>query len=131
MTGGNGRERSPVDVLSRPGAGGPCGPAVPPEPFLELVTEPLCTADADARLTSISHGWEELLGRPCDELIGRPLFDLVLPDDAGRLGDALRACRAGVGVGRGPGTLRCGGRHDPPAALAPALGRRRAVRERQ
>jgi diguanylate cyclase (GGDEF)-like protein len=52
---------------------------------LVLVVQP----DDDWRCVFVSAGSHRLLGRESPELEGRPLFDMVHPEDAGRLNDAM------------------------------------------
>jgi PAS domain S-box-containing protein len=56
----------------------------------------LCTADAQGRFTSLSGGWEELLGWSSEELMSRPFVDFVHPADRERtLEQAAQVGRAG------------------------------------
>src|SRR4051794_33503286 len=43
-----------------------------------------CVVDFDCRFLRVSRGWEQLLGYPADELIGRRFTDFVHPDDLDR-----------------------------------------------
>ena len=56
----------------------------------------LCTADASGRFTSLSGGWERLLGWSTEELMARPYVDFVHPADRARtLEQAAQVTTAG------------------------------------
>jgi diguanylate cyclase (GGDEF)-like protein/PAS domain S-box-containing protein len=59
------------------------------EHWFALSSELFCTLDLDGRLLAINKAWTDSLGHPPDELIGRPLGELVHPDDSGRVTAAL------------------------------------------
>src|SRR4051812_1862484 len=50
----------------------------------ELGKAPTCVVDSDMRFVRVSRGFEELLGRPADEIVGRRFIDFVHPDDVER-----------------------------------------------
>ena len=52
--------------------------------FFELSLDLLAVFDADGRFRRVNRAWEVTLGYPAGELIGRPLFDLIHPDDLER-----------------------------------------------
>ncbi len=52
--------------------------------FFELSLDMLAVFGPDGRFRRANHAWERTLGYPTDELIGRPLFELVHPDDIER-----------------------------------------------
>jgi PAS domain S-box-containing protein/putative nucleotidyltransferase with HDIG domain len=94
VSGGSDQPRQTIDPSSAFTDGGTPAPiGVPSEPFLGLVTEALCTTDADGRFTSLSGSWDELCGRPQQELLGRSLFDLLHSQDAPSVREALHDCR--------------------------------------
>ena len=53
----------------------------------------------DGRFQSLSDGWSEVLGRPCDNLVGTALLELVHRDDVART-------EAGLALGRQLGEVR-------------------------
>jgi PAS domain S-box-containing protein len=50
----------------------------------EIERDLLCTADADGHFLTLNAAWERVLGWSRDELMARPLFELVHPDDRER-----------------------------------------------
>ncbi len=69
--------------------------------FLELSIDLLAVLDLDTTMLEVSHSWERSLGWPPDLLVGRPMLDLVHPDDLPRMQDELAGVLAGgdaVGV---------------------------------
>ncbi|MBP6669221.1 MAG: response regulator [Gemmatimonadales bacterium] len=67
---------------------------------LERTGEIIFAADAAGRLTLVSSAWARLTGLPATQMIGRPLPDLVHPDDRDRVAEALVAHRAVAGPQR-------------------------------
>lgn len=55
--------------------------------FAELSSERRCLLDLDGRWQRFDAGWAEVLGWPQHELAGRPLADIVHPDDTARLAE--------------------------------------------
>jgi len=49
--------------------------------LFELAPDLLCTTDLQGRLRQINPHWQAVLGYTPDELLDRPIFDLVHPDD--------------------------------------------------
>lgn len=58
----------------------------------------MCTADFDGRLTRVGSAWEATFGYRADDLVGRPLIDLVHPDDLATTLAALSALTGGKAV---------------------------------
>lgn len=50
----------------------------------EIDRDLICTADADGRFQTLNAAWERVLGWSRDELMARPLFELVHADDRER-----------------------------------------------
>ncbi len=59
--------------------------------FFELSLDMLAVFGADGRFLRVNPSWESILGYRPDELIGRPLFDLIHPDDLARTQAAAQA----------------------------------------
>ncbi|HUQ43593.1 MAG TPA: diguanylate cyclase [Candidatus Limnocylindria bacterium] len=59
--------------------------------FFELSLDLLAVFDADGRFMRVNPSWESTLGYPAAELIGRPLFDLIHPEDLERTQAAAQA----------------------------------------
>jgi PAS domain S-box-containing protein len=51
------------------------------ERFFNLSVDLLCIVDYDGRFTDVNDAWERTLGYTREELLGRPLLDLVEPED--------------------------------------------------
>jgi PAS domain S-box-containing protein len=51
------------------------------EQFFNLTLEMLCTLDSAGRMLDLNPAWQRTLGYTTDELQGRPLNDLIHPDD--------------------------------------------------
>jgi PAS domain S-box-containing protein len=49
--------------------------------FFELSRDLLCTATMDGRFVEVNPAWLETLGYRSEDLVGRPLLELVHPDD--------------------------------------------------
>ena len=73
--------------LLRSGAG---KPAVESGPYDELSTELRAGIDDAGRLRRLTSTWERVLGHPRDELLDRPIAELVHPDDLAGLLSKLR-----------------------------------------
>lgn len=58
---------------------------------LDLLPDAVCIVDADGRLLFASAGFERILGYAPGDVVGRPIFDLVHPDDRD---ETLRQARA-------------------------------------
>src|SRR4051812_27602307 len=43
-----------------------------------------CVVDCDGRFVAMSRAWEDVLGLPREEMLGRPFTDFVHPDDVER-----------------------------------------------
>ena len=74
--------------------------------FFTLARGLLAIVDEDGRLLRVSAAWEEVVGVPPDQLLGRPVLDLVHPSDRKRARMAIAAARRGDG--RDPVDLRFG-----------------------
>lgn len=59
--------------------------------LFELAPDAVCELDAEGRFTRISAGAEKLWGWSADDLIGKPAFDKVVPEDQRKTGQALAA----------------------------------------
>lgn len=68
--------------------------------LLALSTELLGFAEPDGRLIEVSPIWEKTLGLTADELRGRPLIELLHPDDREPASAALRRLRDDEGAAR-------------------------------
>jgi diguanylate cyclase (GGDEF)-like protein/PAS domain S-box-containing protein len=66
--------------------------------FFDVPETLICTADFDGRLTRVGIAWEATFGYRADDLIGRPVIDLVHPDDVATTLAALSALRTGKSV---------------------------------
>jgi PAS domain S-box-containing protein len=66
--------------------------------LLELTADVACVASSEGTLVEVSGQWAELLGYSCDELIGRPLVELVHPSDREGTADILREARGGQDI---------------------------------
>jgi PAS domain S-box-containing protein len=76
--------------------GGPVGQAV-----LERISDAFCAVGHDWRVTAVNHAFERLLRRPRAEILGRHLWDELLPGDIGtRLHRRLADARARSAVVR-------------------------------
>jgi PAS domain S-box-containing protein len=51
--------------------------------FFEVSLDMLCIRDMDCRFVKVNRAWELALGYSAEELIGKPMLDLVHPDDIG------------------------------------------------
>ena len=67
--------------------------------LLETSIDPIAVLAEDGRLVYVSAGYEQLVGRGADELVGSSAFDLLHPDDTEAVGEAL-ADVLRVGEGR-------------------------------
>jgi PAS domain S-box-containing protein len=60
-------------------------PATDLERLATLAPSLLSSTDAEGRLTYVNRAWHDLLGWHPEELLGRPLLELIHPDDSQRL----------------------------------------------
>ncbi|GAB4403060.1 MAG: GGDEF domain-containing protein [Rhodoferax sp.] len=60
------------------------GRPLPLELVIDLMLDMVCVVDAQGRFVSVSAACESLLGYTPQELIGRPMLDLVAPQDLAR-----------------------------------------------
>ncbi len=57
-------------------------PILPPfDQLLDLLPDAVCVVDSEGRFLYASHSFERILGYASDDVLGRPAFDLVHPDD--------------------------------------------------
>jgi PAS domain S-box-containing protein len=77
--------------LLRSGAG---KPVVETGPYDELSTELRAGIDDAGRLRRLTSTWDRVLGHPRDELLDRPIVELVHPDDVDGLQSNLRDAAA-------------------------------------
>ena len=68
------------------------------EAFFELSTDLLGTATVDGEFLRTNPMWEERLGYPMSELVGRSLVDLVHPDDVATTLERLERVRKEGGI---------------------------------
>jgi PAS domain S-box-containing protein len=61
--------------------------------LLEMTVDLACVASFDGYFVQLSDGWTDLLGYPCDELVGRPFLDFVDPDDVAATAEQLAILR--------------------------------------
>lgn len=83
--------------------------------LLERVTDAIFTVDAHGRLQDVNDRFSRLVGQRSDELLRRPLLDLVVPDSAPRLLFLLAA------------VAREGHAHTADVAIHDAYGKERLV----
>lgn len=62
---------------------------------LDLLLDVICVVDADGRYLALSGACEQVLGYKPEELIGKPMIDLVLPEDRQRTLEAARGVMVG------------------------------------
>lgn len=69
----------------------------PPEAdtILDLLLDAICVVDRDGRYVYVSAGFERIFGYRPDEVLGRPMIDLVHPDDRARTLQAASEIMAG------------------------------------
>ncbi|WP_293779580.1 sensor domain-containing diguanylate cyclase [uncultured Oxalicibacterium sp.] len=54
---------------------------IPASRFLDLLPDALCIVDPDGRFVFVSSAFEQIFGYAPEEVIGKPMLDLVHPDD--------------------------------------------------
>ena len=64
--------------------------------FIDLLLDAVCAVDADGRFVFVSAACERVFGYTADELIGRPMIELVHPDDRERTLQAAREIMGGT-----------------------------------
>lgn len=62
---------------------------------MDLLLDAVCVVDERGRYLFVSAGFERILGYRADEVIGRPMIELVHPDDYERTLQAAREIMAG------------------------------------
>ncbi len=63
---------------------------------LDLLVDAVCVVDAEGRFVFVSAASERIFGYTPDELLGRPMIELVHPDDRARTLQAAAAIMAGT-----------------------------------
>lgn len=63
--------------------------------ILDLLMDAVCVVDADDRFVYVSAAFERIFGYRADEVIGRSIFDLVLPEDHPSTRSAIRRVMQG------------------------------------
>jgi PAS domain S-box-containing protein len=83
-------------------------------PFFELSLELLCIADVEGRFRRINPAFETLLGYSQAELLSRPFFDFMIPEDRAAAMAELASLRRGKStirfenrVGCRDGSVKC------------------------
>ncbi|MFK3792371.1 MULTISPECIES: sensor domain-containing protein [Pseudomonas] len=64
--------------------------------FIDLLLDAVCAVDADGRFVFVSAACERVFGYTADELVGRPMIELVHPDDRERTLQAAREIMGGA-----------------------------------
>jgi diguanylate cyclase (GGDEF)-like protein/PAS domain S-box-containing protein len=62
--------------------------------FMDLLLDAVCVVDKEGRFVFVSAAFERLFGYAPDEMIGKPMIDLVFPADRDRTLQAARAIMA-------------------------------------
>lgn len=75
--------------------------------FFELSLDLLCVAGLDGRFRRLNRAWTEVLGWPIEELLARPFFDFLHPEDQGSTVAALERLGKGEPVIRFENRYRC------------------------
>lgn len=68
------------------------------ETFFSLSLDMLCIIDKNDRFVKLNKAWEEVLGYPTEEMIGRSYEDFIHPDDIQRSGSIVDQCRNHLNV---------------------------------
>jgi PAS domain S-box-containing protein len=68
------------------------------ERFFAVTPDLLCVAGFDGYFKSVNQAWENLLGYPRDELLARPLLELVHPDDRAETAARMAVLTDGIPV---------------------------------
>ncbi|MDX5299760.1 MAG: PAS domain-containing protein, partial [Gammaproteobacteria bacterium] len=63
--------------------------------FTDLLLDAVCLVDEAGRVVFISAACERIFGYTPDEMLGRVMFDMVLPEDQERTRQAAQEVRAG------------------------------------
>ena len=64
--------------------------------FIDLLLDAVCAVDVEGRFVFVSAACERVFGYTADELIGRPMIELVHPADRERTLQAAREIMGGV-----------------------------------
>ena len=62
----------------------PASASVPLANVMDLLLDAICVVDVEGRFLFVSAAGERIFGYPPEELIGRPMIDLVFPEDRAR-----------------------------------------------
>ncbi len=65
------------------------------EQFFHAAIDPLCVADLAGELITVNAAWERLVGLPREQLQGRCLLDLVVPEDRERVAAEMASLASG------------------------------------
>lgn len=63
--------------------------------YMDLLLDAVCLVDTSGRFVWVSAASERIFGYTPDEMIGRPMIDMVVPDDRARTLEAASAIMAG------------------------------------
>ena len=64
--------------------------------MLDLLPDAVCVVDADGRLLFVSEGFTSILGYAPDDVVGRPIFEFIHPDDRDGTQGQARQVMAGT-----------------------------------
>jgi diguanylate cyclase (GGDEF)-like protein/PAS domain S-box-containing protein len=68
----------------------------PLDEVLDLLPDAVCLVDAEGRLLFVNASFERIFGYAPDEVLGKPIFDLVHPDDRGETRQQAERVMAGT-----------------------------------
>jgi diguanylate cyclase (GGDEF)-like protein/PAS domain S-box-containing protein len=66
-----------------------------PGAYMDLLLDAVCLVDADGRFVWVSAAGEQIFGYTPDEMVGRAMIDMVVPDDRARTLEAASAIMIG------------------------------------
>jgi PAS domain S-box-containing protein len=81
--------------------------AAPPASFMDLLHDAVCVVDADGRFVFVSAACDRIFGYTPEEMVGRKMIDMVVPEDRERTIEAAT------------GIMSCGRRAGQPTPSAP------------
>ena len=67
----------------------------PLDELMNLLLDAVCVVDAEGRYVYVNAAYERIFGFRADEVLGRPMIDMVHPDDRERTLRAARDIMAG------------------------------------
>ncbi|UTW09093.1 sensor domain-containing protein [Pseudomonas benzenivorans] len=70
-------------------------PYSPPSAFIDLLLDAVCVVDAEGRFVFVSAACERIFGYSPQEMIGRPMIEMVAPEDRARTLQAADEIMAG------------------------------------